>query len=238
MDKVRSILRDLALVTYIVAGVMLCILLYKGLGIVSGVNTALTTVNQQCAPGPCGTLALVNKTVTKTGDAIVTTQIQEQAIGKKVGATMDALGSIPGHVNTALDGLTQTEGTATQTLQTLSNDTTRSLNGLDLAVSDTDTVIKGFVPTQTALQKSIHDFDDLITNPAINQTLGNVQVVTSELGTTVATSNHMLDTADKVETKATYHYLNPSKNPFVRTFYAVEPFFLPSATIAGALIAH
>ena len=238
MEKVRSILRDLALVTYIVAGVMLCVLLYKGFGIVGEVNTALTTVNQPCAPGPCGLLANLGKTTTKVGDAIVTTQGQEQAIGKKVGATMDSLGTIPGHVNTALDGLTQTEGTVSQSLQTVTAGTTRSLNGLDVAVLDTDTVIKGFVPAQTALQKSITDFDTLITNPAISQTLGNVQVVTSELGTTVATGNHMLDTADKVETKATYRYLNPSKNPFVRAYYVVEPFFLPSATIAGALLAH
>lgn len=238
MDKVRSILRDITLVVFATAGVMLCILLYKGFGILGGVNTALTTVNQPCAPGPCGLLANLGKTTTKVGDAIVTTQIQEQAIGKKVGATMDALGTIPGHVNTALDGLTQIEGTATQTLQTLSTDTTRSLNGLDVAVTDTDTVIKGFTPAQTALQKSITDFDTLVTNPVWLETGSNVRAATGEFVVTLGKTNHMLDTADRTETKATYHYLNPSKNPFARTFYTIQPFFLPTATIVGALLAH
>lgn len=57
-------------------------------------------LNRPCGDGePCGTLAEANKVLVKTGDAIVTTQIQEQAITPHTIAAMDSITALTGNLN-------------------------------------------------------------------------------------------------------------------------------------------
>jgi hypothetical protein len=162
----------------------------------SQLNIALKTINRPCAPGPCGTLADIDKTVVKSGDAIVTTQLQEQRIGRQVSATMVALQSIPPHVNDTLDGLTATSDTASESLQTLTGHITPVLDAADATVS-------GLEPAEVALNKSVTDFDALISDP-------NLALIMRNVGTMTTTGNHMLFTADQVETKLTKCTLHPT----------------------------
>ena len=136
------------------AGVLACLVLWKALGIESNVNEALATVNQGCAPGPCGTLAAFTKVVTKAGDATVTTQIQEQAIGKQVSATMTALQTIPAHVNGTMDGLTGTAQTASTSLQAITDGLTPVLASTKSTVDDVGAAVANLKPVETAATKS------------------------------------------------------------------------------------
>ena len=63
----------------------------------------------------------------------------------------------------------------------------------------------------------------------------NLTVMIAEAQPGVASFDHMLATADKVETKGTKDYLHPSKNPIKRTWKTVAPFLLPAARVAGAI---
>ena len=57
-------------------------------------------LNRPCGGGyPCGTLAEANKVLVKTGDAIVTTQVQEQAITPHTIAAMDSITALTGNLN-------------------------------------------------------------------------------------------------------------------------------------------
>ena len=50
-----------------------------------------------------------------------------------------------------------------------------------------------------------------------------------------ATGDHMLSTADAVETKATQSYLHPSHNPFKRAWDTANPFLVAGAKIAASI---
>ena len=171
MATLRTILHDLALVVLVTAGVLACLVLWKALGIESNVNAALATVNQGCAPGPCGTLAAFTKVITKAGDATVTTQIQEQAIGKQVSATMTALQTIPEHVNETMDSLTGTAQTASTSLQTITDGLTPVLASTDATVRQAGAAVAGLQPVETAATKMLTDGDALVNSQDVTRFL-------------------------------------------------------------------
>ena len=70
---------------------------------------------------------------------------------------------------------------------------------------------------------------------AITENQQSVAAVLSQTVTLETTGNHMLTTADQVETKATHDYLHPSHNPFKRAWQATEPFIVAGARITSAL---
>ena len=115
----------------------------------------LDAIDRPCGGGqPCGTLAMLNKTIVKAGDAVVTTQIVERSSAVRVNATMDALATIPGHVNPVLDsakgtldaGTTLTQ-TATATLQTVNDRTPALLDVYTGAGRDLDAMIQDNSPS-------------------------------------------------------------------------------------------
>ena len=196
MNLLRSILHDLALVVLVTAGVLACLVLWKALGIESNVNEALATVNQGCAPGPCGTLAAFTKVVTKAGDATVTTQIQEQAIGKQVSATMTALQTIPAHVNGTMDGLTGTAQTASTSLQALTDGITPVLASTKSTVDDVGAAVAGLQPVETAATKMLTDGDALVNSQDVKRfmkgsadTSQQVAIIATQ-GAAIATDVH------------------------------------------------
>ena len=120
----------------------------------SSMNAALDTINRPCGDGhPCGTLANIDKTVVKVGDAVVTTQMQERAIAPHTIAAMDTfntaarkLGGTADSLSGTATALTGTANAATATLgegqrtiaaaQPLMAAYTRSGDDLDLLIRD------------------------------------------------------------------------------------------------------
>jgi len=171
MNLLRKILHDAALLILTVGGVLACLVLWKALGIESNVNEALATINQGCAPGPCGTLAAFTKVITKAGDATVTTQIQEQAIGKQVSATMTALQTVPAHVNGTMDSLTGTAQTASTSLQALTDGITPVLASTKSTVDDVGAAMAGLQPVETTATKMLTDGDVLVNSQDVTRFL-------------------------------------------------------------------
>jgi hypothetical protein len=106
----------------------------------------LDAINRPCGGGqPCGTLATLNKTIVKAGDAVVTTQLVERSSAIQVKATMDALATIPEHVNLTADAGTSAFSQAAVDLTSL-NTTIKATTPLLLsttgAVDDVDAFIK------------------------------------------------------------------------------------------------
>ena len=188
MALLRSILHDLALVCLVAAGALACAVMWKALGIESNMNAALATINQGCAPGPCGTLAAFTKVVTKAGDATVTTQIQEQAIGKQVSATMTALQTIPAHVNGTMDSLTGTAQTASTSLQNITDgltpvlaSTKTTVDGVGAAVGSVGTAAKGLLPLESDTDTAVRGLLPLEANAAT--ITGNLGATTTDFQT-------------------------------------------------------
>jgi len=188
MNLLRSILHDLALAILMVAGVLACLVMWRALGIESNVNEALATVNQGCAPGPCGTLAAFTKVVTKAGDATVTTQIQEQAIGKQVSATMTALQTIPSHVNGTMDSLTGTAQTASTSLKAITDgltpvmaSTKSTVDDVGAAVGSVGMAAKGLLPLESDADAAVRGLLPLEANAAT--ITGNLGATTTDFQT-------------------------------------------------------
>ncbi|MGC9198826.1 MAG: hypothetical protein ACP5E5_07790 [Acidobacteriaceae bacterium] len=147
-------------------------------------DAALVTVNRSCAPGPCGTLAAFTKAVTKGGDAIATTQMQEQQITPHVIAAMDSLETIAPHADETLDAVSGTVGSAVGSLRLITGEMAPVLDSANTAVRDLDTTAKGVQPDEAAMQRSMEDFDALLRSPEVPATLEDAQRVTHNLAAT------------------------------------------------------
>ena len=93
---------------------------------------------------------------------------------------------------------------------------------------------KGTVEAAQPVMRSLGASSDALT-AAITENQQSVAAVLSQTVTLETTGNHMLTTADQVETKATHDYLHPSHNPFKRAWQATEPFIVAGARITAAL---
>ena len=157
----------------------------------AGLNQALATVNRGCAPGPCGSLANIDKTVIKVGDAIVTTQIQERAATPHVTAAMDQFADAAQHLSKTSDALTVTAQGASATLAT-TNDTIRGLQPLEASLN----------ATAEASTRTIDSLDARISSPVIDRILGHVDSTTGHV-------DDVAGNAAKVSDKLTTDYLAP-----------------------------
>jgi len=134
-----------------------------------GMNTALATVNHPCAPGPCGTLADIDKAVVKSGDAIVTTQQQELAVTKQVAPLLASLGTIAPHVNGTMDSLTGTANAASQSLTTLSGHITPAIDTANSTIAKAGAAIDGLQPVESDTDRLVKDFDARVTSPELDR---------------------------------------------------------------------
>jgi hypothetical protein len=168
-------------------------------------NQALDTINAPCAGNqPCrGTLGLINKTVAKVGDAVVTTQLQERAITPHTVAAMDTLNNSAQRLGATADAATDALGAGKRTL----------------------TVMPGLIEAYT---RSGNDLDALLRSEALSRTVDNFAGMTSHF-------NHMSSTADQLETHFAKPYLNPSRNPFKRTWEQIHPFLVTGAKVTATL---
>ena len=126
MERALPYLRALALATVPVVGGFLVYALWPLHAnlqradvspLIAKAGIALDTINRGCAPGPCGTLANVDKAVVKLGDIAVTSQKQVQQSGILITAAANNINLVGEHVSDVADSLKGTATAATGTLQ-------------------------------------------------------------------------------------------------------------------------
>lgn len=147
----------------------------------AGVVQTLGNINRPCGKQPCGTLATLNKTVVKIGDAVVTTQLQERQIGQHTSKDMDtvtadiqaSLKPLPAAIQSFSEAATALTGTA------------HSASGV---LQTAQTTIQSFQPVAADADATVRHFDDLIQSPAITQTLQNVSATTAHINAIAADS--------------------------------------------------
>ncbi len=136
---------------------------------VARLDQALDTINHPCAPGPCGTLANIDKLAVKVGDLAVTSQRQEAQVGLLVTATAHNL-------DTVGDSVKQVAGS-------LSGTATAATGLLDQGQADLVTANRAIADLRPLLNHSdaaVTDLDALIENQAITATLVNFQNMTEQ----------------------------------------------------------
>ena len=132
-------------------------------------NATLALVNQPCGGGkPCGVVANLNKTITKVGDAIVTTQLQEHQTAPHVIAAMDTFNTAAQKLGGTATALTGTANEATATL------------------GEGQRVIASASPLLAQSTETITDLDALLKDSAIHQTLSHVESISSSADTIAA----------------------------------------------------
>lgn len=167
---------------------------------VARANTALDTVNHPCAPGPCGTLANVDKLVVKVGDIAVDTQRQIRQSGKLIDAASQSLTSTSAHLDAAID--------------TANSQLTHLGPLMDSARAATDSIppaVGSVAPLLTNADGAVGDFRRFMTAPALTGTISNVDAMTASWA---ATSGDLRKVADKMTAdyfKPVPWYLYPVK---------------------------
>ena len=124
------------------------------------VHDGLEAIDRPCGIGemPCGLIANASKAITKVGDAVVTTQLQERAITPHTVAAMDTLNASAAKLGTTAEALTGTAQEATQGLKALTDE--------EFALQEPTRAAAGLLTRGTA---AVNDFDSLISDPALRE---------------------------------------------------------------------
>lgn len=125
--------------------------------------------------------------------------------------------------------LIQTSDATIAGLQTISPRVGTLLDTANQTVAGIQPTEKSATDALVGLHTSLDLFNTTLSDPNIKTTMFNVAGITQS-------ANHMLLTADQVETKATHSYLHPSTNPVHRTWDYLSPFLVPAATVASRII--
>jgi hypothetical protein len=163
------------------------------------VNTTTTKLNKPCKGSGddkadnCGTIGLINQAFIKGGDAIVTTQQQEQTLIKQTTPILTSLATIPGHVDGTMDALTGTAQTASRSLQDATDHLTPVLDAATSTTLDVGTATRRLLPIEDDADASVKHFDALVTSKDITRFL-NSTAVTSEQVAGIATDLHKATT--------------------------------------------
>jgi hypothetical protein len=192
MDNLRSILRDLALFTYAVAGVLLCIVLWNARTIPAGVNTALDTINAPPRDDGhqmvYGTLSGISQTTKNIGILAAQGAEQIKQSGTLVAAAATTITMTGSHVNTTMDSLSGTADAASGSLTTLTAHITPAIDTANTTLGDVGTAITKFEPVEDSATKAVKDFDALVTGPVTDAT--NQVALTGVQVTAIATDIH------------------------------------------------
>jgi hypothetical protein len=239
MDRANAILKGIALATIPVVGVFLCIFLLQvsdavrvqsnGLSAVIGqANAALTTVNAPCKDNGhqvvCGTLAEVSQTTKNIG--ILSAQGAEQVkqSGNLIQATTHNLDIVGASAQGSFIAITGAANSASTTIQAANTTIKAAQPLLDNSanfVLHLDTESK---PVINQASLFFATANTLATSPDVIGILHGFNIG-------LATGDHMLDTADKVETKITKCTLYPDFK------CVVSGLIVPSVQIGGAAAA-
>jgi hypothetical protein len=249
MDQWYKIAKASAMSILFVVGVFVCLLMFQVSNVVYDVgrdepkiidrmNTTFDTLNQDCGTikniHPCGTLADVAKTLNTARGTMGQIEVAARHVNQSQ-AVLDAqerglfadLHETMLYGNGTLVALNQTAtglaGTAQQ-----ATDLLKTTNGV---VSSAEPLVGHLNDVTISANTSVLEFNKLLGDQSI-------PAITKNLADITGTGGHMLATADAVETKATYSYLHPSHNIFVRAEQATRPFWVPAAQIGAAVALH
>lgn len=143
-------------------------------------------VNRPCGGGkPCGTLAALDKTVTKAGDSVVTTQLAERATIPHVLAAMDQF----------KDSAARLSGTA--------DAATAALETAQTTISDLQPVLGALARDADSANKTVTDFDALVSSPDLSHALSHVDGMAASGDGILADAKKVADkeTADWIKTR-------------------------------------
>lgn len=171
------------------------------------INRALDTVNHPCAPGPCGTLASVDKAVVKVGDILVTSQLQEKDVAKAAQSDMKAVDGLAVHIERTSDSLTLTSQSASKALDTAST-TIAGLQPLETSLT----------ATATASTDTINSLNARISDPRIDAIIGHVDSTSAHVDLTLGDLQKVADktTGDILAPKPWWQKIGPYANDAVR----------------------
>lgn len=127
------------------------------------IDATLDAVNRGCAPGPCGTLAEVNKSAVKIQDIAVTLQKQVAQSGQLVDAATSNLNSTSAKLNDELISL-----------KTLTDNAAISADKASVALGTANTVIASFQPLSTQASAFIAHTDDTVNSLQVRDTLTSI----------------------------------------------------------------
>ena len=235
MQKLIDIAKFAALASVVVVAGFVCVFLMQLSAEVKRADVALSS--------SIATLTQVQATLEASSAKV-------DGVTGKVGGLIDAFtvdarlaggtlvsvnrGCVPGPCGTLAD-VSKTLNTARGTVGQVeigANHWDRNLTTLDAQelelYTQLDAAVQGVRPVEDEALIATRDLDALATNK-------DVPLVVKNLANGLGSLDSMLATGDAVETKAMAGYLHPSKNPWVRTYRALQPYLVPAAQIAGAL---
>ena len=165
---------------------------YTATSVIGRLSQTLDLVNQPCGNGhPCGLLANMNKTVTKVGDAIVTTQLTERNTTPHVVAAMDAFNTSAVRLSVAADALA---GTAQQTTAT---------------IATAQPLLVSLNATAQASTSAVKTVDKRLSDPLVDSLVRNLEATSEHVASTSAHVDATTGDLQKVADKATGGYLSP-----------------------------
>ena len=172
-------------------------------------DQVLDTINRPCGDGhPCGTLANVDKTVVKVGDAIVTTQLTERYTAPHVTAAMDALNSTAGHLSATADALTETANALTGT----AHGATDMLATGKESIAALQPLLRSLDGTAQASTVTVQTFNGRLSDPRIDSLLLHLDSTTGHIDGIAANGQKVTDklTNDFIAPKPWYRKIGPS----------------------------
>lgn len=236
MNRRNEWLLSGALATVMVAGEFACALLWQSKQdehrLAVQVGAVLTDITRPCkgphGPDACGTLAEINETVIKIGDIAVTAQLQVNQTSTLVAQYGKLLNGIATDIHGEMTEAQKTTAALTGTAQQAKTTLATANTVIAAEQPHLDDILKHADLVLTTGNDAVARFNAMLADPNIALTMKNVQGMT-------ASGNHMLFTADAVETKATKGYLHPPTNPAARAWMEIKPFLIPAAQVGGAV---
>lgn len=147
----------------------------------------------------------IRKIVTLAGNQVK----QTDTVVRAAANSLDQVGgAVAGTADQATETLDSARGTFDQATETLKQ------------VNSKQTGITPLMASYAAIATNVNGY---LERKAISDFVNNLGPLSANAVAISGTGAHMLLTADQVETKATYTYLHPSPNPWIRTWNAAEP---------------
>jgi hypothetical protein len=178
----------------------------------------------------------------KAATELITLNASTSAVSEQTVATLKSAAATATQANTTIAKLNPAVEQLTADLKeghSLIYDARASITEVNRTTLAERKVFEESIPDMLAgVNKDVFDAGDTITAAKTLIADPNLKRLIAESAEGLATGNHMLATADQVETKATKSYLHPSTNPAARTWEAVKPFLVPAAQVSAAIALH
>jgi len=169
-------------VTLLAGVVAVCVVIVthrlSGVVDLNQITTALTTVNAPCKDNghqvTCGTLAQVAQTTKNIGIVAAQSAEQVKQSGKLITAAATTITAAGTHANNAMDAISGTAGTASQSLTTLSAHINPAIDTANATIGDAGAAIRKLQPVEDDAARMVKDFDARVTSQDVDRALKGV----------------------------------------------------------------